>query len=254
MPEWLQDVLPSDEPVVHTRGVGGVETPPWEKKPFREQSWVVCEGCNHGWMSKLEGEAKPLLTPAITRSGACDFDLRAQWIAARWAAKTCYVFQAQAPQLLAPSMHPFLLKENVKPPQQVTVWLGSHARAVDDPINSVYLQQPLTLLPDDENLKEPVDFGYMGFLAVGGISFLVVGHRFGNYVECALGQKGEHPAGDMFTKIWPWSSRVVGWPPCGMMDRELIDLIFDPDTFPLGFDARVFPGSRLHEPPFSEAR
>ncbi len=213
---------------------------------------MVCEGCNHGWMSQLENAAKPVLAPAIARERGCRFDLREQWIAAKWAVKTVYVLQAQAPELLAPGVHPVLLKENGKPPQQVSVWIGSHARAVDDPVSSAYIQQPLTLLPDDEYLKEPVKFGYIGFLAVGGISFLVVGHRFGNYVEFTLGQKGEHPVGELFTKIWPWSQRFVYWPPPLQMDRELLDLIFDPDTFPLGFDARVFPG-RLHQPPFSEA-
>jgi hypothetical protein len=154
---------------------------------------------------------------------------------------------------LASAAQPFLLKENAKPPQQVTVWLGSHARALDDPINSVYVQKPLDLfLPGDEDLKEAVDFGYASFLAVAGISFLVVGHRLGNYVECALGQEGEHPVGDMFVKIWPFSQRIVRWPPRLLMDREYIDLIFDPETFPLGFNARVFPG-RYHEPPFREA-
>jgi hypothetical protein len=87
----------------------------------------------------------------------------------------------------------------------------------------------------------------MSFLAVGGVSFLLVEHRFGSYVECVLGQ--EHPASQMFTKIWPRNSKSVPWPPYLMADRELIDLIFDPETLPLGFDARVFQG-RLHEEPF----
>lgn len=186
MPSWLQGVLPSDKAVVHYREVGGKKQPPWEKKPFREQSWVVCESCNTGWMSRLEDEAKRVLAPAISRERACEFGLHDQWVAARWAVKTCYVFQAQSPHVLVPSVHPILLKENAKPPQQVTVWIGSHARAVDDPINSVYVQQPLTILPAGEHRDQPVDFGYMCFLAVGGISFLVVGHRFGSYVECAL--------------------------------------------------------------------
>lgn len=253
LPEWLQRILPSDEPVIHTREVDGVENKFWVKKPFREQIWAVCDGCNKGWMSRLENEAKPFLAPAITRSGQCEFDLEAQWIAARWASKTCFVFQAQAPVMLAPSTHPVLLRENGKPPQQVSVWLGSHARAKDDPINSVCIQKPLTLrLPNDQGLKRPVDFGYVCFLAVGGVSFLIVGHRFGNYVECALGQKGEHPAGEMFTKIWPFSSKIVRWPPYLMMDRELLDMIFEPNTLPPGFDARVFAG-RHHEAPFRDA-
>jgi len=143
-----------------------------------------------------------------------------------------------------------LLKINVKPPQQVSVWMGSHHRAKQDPINSAYVQKPLTVLSDNEQLKVPMDFGYMAFLAVGGVTFLVVGHRLGNYVECALGE--DHPASQMFTKIWPSSRRIFTWPPYLMADRDLIELIFDPDTLPLGFDARVFPG-RHHEPPFREA-
>jgi hypothetical protein len=239
--------------MMHYREMGGTQSKPWKKKPFRDKSKVVCEGCNTGWMSRLESIAKPVLAPAIARTESCAYDLRAQWIAARWAVKTVYVLQAQAPKLLARPIHPVLLKENVKPPQEVTVWIGSHARAVDEPSNYVYVQEPLTVFPDDEDPNEPVDFGYLGFLAVGGISFLVVGHRLGNYVECTLGEEGKHPAGELFTKIWPWSRKTVLWPPPLLMDRELLDLIFDPETLPLGFDARVFPGSRHHEPPFSEA-
>jgi hypothetical protein len=253
LPEWLQEVLPSDKPVMHFWEMGGIKRKPWEKKPFREKSKMVCEGCNTGWMSRLEDMAKPVLAPAIARTKACLFDLQAQWTAARWATKTVYVLQAQGPQLLAPPVHPLLLKENVKPPQEVSVWVGSHARAVDDPISTAYVQQPLALLPDEEHLKEPRNFGYLGFLAVGGISFLVVGHRFRNYVECILGEEGRHPASELFIKIWPRARKVVPWPPPLLMDRELLDLIFDPDTLPLGFDARVFPGSRHHRPPFSEA-
>jgi hypothetical protein len=252
LPDWLRTVLPSDDPVVHYRMAGGVKEKSWTKKPFKEQTWVVCDDCNHGWMCDLEGLVKPILAPAIAREQECRFDLREQWLAALWAVKTVYVFQAQAPELLAPAVHPVLLRENGKPPQQVSVWIGSHYRALDDPVSCAYLQKPLTLTPDDEHFKEPVDFGYVGFLAVGGISFLVVGHRFGNYVEISLGQKGEHPAGELLTKIWPRSQRVVAWPPPLLMDRELLDLILDTETLPLGFDIRVFPG-RHHEAPFRDA-
>lgn len=250
LPEWLQRILPSDQPVIHYREVSGVKTPPREKKPFREKAKFVCKACNQGWMSDLETATKPLLTPAITRQGPCDLDLIAQWTVARWAVKTCFVMQTQAPEPLAPPIHPVLFKMNFMPPQTVTVWIGSHARARDDPINSVYIQKPLWLSPDDEHLKEPMEFGYMSFLAVGGVSFLVVGHRLGNYVECALGE--DHPSSEMFIKLWPRTRRVLRWPPCLMADRELIDLVFDPDTLPLGFDARVFAG-RLHEAPFRDA-
>lgn len=249
LPQWLQRILPSDEPVVHFRETGGIEMPQWERKPFREKAKFVCKTCNQGWMSELESEAKPILTPAITRDQLpYAFDLLGQWIAARWAVKTIYVMQASLP--LAPPIHPTLLMLNFKPPPQVTVWIGSHARARDDPINSCYLQKPLAMSGDEGGAMKSIDFGYMSFLAVGGISFLVVEHRFDSYVECVLG--AEHPFSDMFIKLWPRSRSVLGWPPYVMADREYLDVLFDPDTLPLGFDARFFPG-RLHEEPFRNA-
>ncbi|MBS1675974.1 MAG: hypothetical protein JST08_01185 [Actinobacteria bacterium] len=246
LPQWLQKVLPSDEPVVHFREEGTNELPQWERKPFREKAKFVCKACNHGWMSELENEAKPILTPAITREELpYEFSLVAQWIAARWAVKTVYVMQASLP--LAPPIRPTLLMLNFKPPPQTTVWIGSHARAREDPISSCYVQKPLELNAGRGSASEPVDFGYLSFLAVGGISFLVVEHRFDSYVECVLGP--ENPFSDMFIKLWPRSRSILSWPPHAMADRAYLDILFDPDTLPLGFDPRFFPG-RLHEEPY----
>lgn len=248
LPRWLQEILPADEPVVHFREVGGTEMPEWRRKPFREKAKFVCKACNQGWMSELENEAKPVLTPAITRKEVpFAFDLVAQWVAARWAVKTTYVMQASLP--LVPPVHPMLLMLNFKPPPQVTVWIGSHARAREDPINSCYLQKPLSLSGDQAGVRKSVDFGYMSFLAVGGISFLVVEHRFKSYIECVLGDS--NPFSDMFVKLWPRTRRVLEWPPSSMADRDYLNLLFDPDTLPVGFDARFFPG-KLHEAPFRD--
>lgn len=170
-----------------------------------------------------------------------ELDLGGQWIAASWAVKTCFVFQTQAPEHLVPPMQPFLLRANGQPPPQVSVFMGSHYRAMHDPINSAYVQFPLSLLPkEDDHLEALDDFGYTAFLAVGGLSFLVLGHRYGNYIEVALGDRGR----ELFSKIWPRERRVTSWPPELAMDRELVNPIFL-DTFPPVFDIRVFPARFL---------
>jgi hypothetical protein len=235
LPEWLQNVLPSKELAVHYRQIGGGEKRSWEKKPFTEQARVVCEGCNTGWMSRLEDSAKPILAPAITRSAVCAFDLRAQQIAARWAAKTCFVFQGLAPELLAPPTHPFLLRSNGIPPPQVSVFMGSHYRALQDPANSVYMQKPLSLYLGDGDPEDAPEFGYVCFLAVGGISFLIIGYRDAGYAEVVAGQMVE----GLLTKIWPLSTRVIRWPPEMLMDRELVESFFLDNT-PPHFDLRFF--------------
>jgi hypothetical protein len=174
LPDWLRDVLPSGEAVVHFRQVGGGERHEWERRPFREKTQFVCEPCNTGWMSRLEGKSKPILTPPITRSGTFQLDSASQEIAATWAIKTVLVFQGtQAPQPLAPPHHFAQVREHERPPPSVSVWIGSHYRARFDPVNSVYTQKPLTLEPLDEKFVKASRFGYASFLAIGGLSFLV---------------------------------------------------------------------------------
>jgi hypothetical protein len=240
LPQWLQRILPSEEPVVHFRETGGIEAPQWERKPFREKAKFVCKTCNQGWMSELESEAKPILTPAITRDQLpYEFDLVAQWIAARWAVKTVYVMQASLP--IAPPIRPTLLMLNFKPPPQATVWIGSHARAREDPINSCYVQKPLEMNADQDGVRKSIDFGYMSFLAVGGISFLVVEHRFDSYVEAVLG--AENPFSDMFIKLWPRTRRILSWPPQVMADREYLDVLFGPQYPPARVRSPILPGA-----------
>lgn len=232
LPDWLQKLFPSDGLAVHFRQIGDVKTS-WEKKRFSEKTKRVCADCNLGWMSRLEEVAKPILAPAITRSQAYAFDLRAQWLAAQWAVKTCYVFQTLGPEMLVPPVQPFLLRTNGRPPPEVSVFLGSHYRALQDPANSMYMQKPLELLLEATDATP--EFGYLAFLAVGGISFLVVEHRVGRYVELVVGEMFQ----GLFTKLWPWTTKVVPWPPQMLMDRELVEPFFQ-DSYPPSLDVRIF--------------
>ncbi len=238
MPEWLQKFFPSDDPAILWRVVGGEKTS-WEKKGFSEKTKLVCRGCNNGWMSRLEDAAKDVLSPAIARTDLpCALDLRSQLIAAQWAMKTCYVFQGQAPEPIAPMNRPPLLYFSGRPPLQASVFIGSSYLALTKAGSARYAQKPLGLVfrPDDVHLKPVPEFGYLAYLSIGGISFLIIEHRFENHVEVTL---GEHAA-KMFLKIWPLSSRTIAWPPEVMTDMELISpLFFDAD--PPGFRVEIFP-------------
>lgn len=135
-------------------------------------------------MSRLEQIAQPLLEDPVKRT-PCGFGTPAQRVIAKWALKTALVFQAShTDEPIAPSGHYVHLRQREVPPLQVTVWLGSHHRAREDPANGVFVQRPLSF----ESLDGRIDlaqlqgspFGYLNFLAVGGVSFLIVGHRFSN--------------------------------------------------------------------------
>lgn len=239
LPSWLQGVLPSRDAVVHFRELGlrDPERIEWEGKPFRERTRFVCEVCNGGWMSRLEEASKPLLAPAVARTGPLRLAPASQAIVATWATKTVLVFQAtQADEPMAPADHFAHVRQYERPPPGVTVWIGSHYRSRFDPINSVYIQKPLSIESLDDRLSVPEGpFGYFGFLAVGGVSFLVIGHRHLNRVVITC----REPIKDAVSKIWPVSTPPVAWPPDLMMDRQLIDVLFERNESPV-LDVRVF--------------
>jgi hypothetical protein len=94
----------------------------WDRKPFREQTRFVCKACNGGWMSRLESASKPLLAPAIARTGSLRLAPASQALAATWAIKTVLVLQGtQADEPMAPADHFAQVREHERPPPGVTV-------------------------------------------------------------------------------------------------------------------------------------
>jgi hypothetical protein len=168
------------------------------------------------------------------RHEPCTFTQSQQAIAAAWAFKTCLVFQAAqsgaAP--IAPPAHFLQIRRNRTPPPPAAMWIGSHYRVRHDPVNSVYVQRPLALAPLDEKLERERNFGYLCFLAVGGVSFIVVAHRHRHRSEITLRGTLE----EAVDQIWPDPSGLVTWPPRLMMDADLVQAITLP---PGGFTIRV---------------
>lgn len=172
-------------------------------------------------MSNLEGAAKPLLIPPITRAPV-SYGRRAQAILAAWGAKTCLVLHAtQGSERIAPPALYAYLRTHRKPPPQVSVWMGSHYRAKEDSVNSVFIQRPLFLQPLNEKHAPTPRFGFLCFLAVGGVSFVVVGHRYRNRTEITY----EGAFDEALIQIWPKPPSSITYPPKYMMDREFIDVL-----------------------------
>jgi hypothetical protein len=85
----------------------------------------------------------------------------------------------------------------------VTVWLGSRYRARHDPANCVFLQRPTWFEAEDERadeaqLNDPGP-GYLNFLAIGGVSFLLVGHQLPDTMD--VGYDG--PLAEALIRIGP---------------------------------------------------
>jgi hypothetical protein len=74
----------------------GKSEPIWFRNLQNLKFRCVCESCNHGWMSTLENESKPILNPLLHDVPA-PLAAAEQAIVARWAMKTAMVFEAIAP-------------------------------------------------------------------------------------------------------------------------------------------------------------
>lgn len=208
LPAWLQRVLPSDEPLLHYRQIGSDESErhEWMKRPFREKAGGVCDICNTGWMSRLESAAKPILTPAIRRTGMpLLLTASEQRIAAAWAVKTVLVFQGSHGGSIAPPLHAYHLCDRQEPPEQVVVWVGSNYAGRDGDAAASYVQRPLSVLMEGAEDDRVREFGYASFLAVGGLSFFVIGHRYGNRVEFRLNSM----AAGLFVPLHPSTGAPV---------------------------------------------
>jgi hypothetical protein len=188
-------------------------------------------------MSDLETAAQPVLERPIRRE-ASTFGTPHQKVLATWALKTALVFQASQNVRIAPTEHFSHLRQRSTPPRQVAVWLGSHYRARSDASNSAFVQKPLSLESLDGRIDadQPQDqpFGYLNFLAVGGVSFVILGHRFSNRIDVEYAG----PLADALIRIWPRRAPVVAWPPRYMMDQDLLQVL---TLAPSGFIASVWP-------------
>jgi len=60
--------------------------------PAGQRVGAVCQNCNNGWMSRLEGAVKPLLTPLIFGNKSL-LSPEDQTLLATWAVKTSMVFE-----------------------------------------------------------------------------------------------------------------------------------------------------------------
>lgn len=228
----MQNVLPSDEQMLHHRELGsdGGLQHEWVRRPFQETARIVCSDCNSGWMSRLEEAARRLLEgPLLGR--AAEFGTPQRVVLARWAVKTALVFQASlATQPLASPGHFAPTRHGPTPSGSIAVWMGSNYRAREHSASAAFVQQPITIISTDDRIDPAqvpeASFWFLNFLAVGGVSFAIVGHGYANRIKFEL----DGPLSDALLPIWPHIVPAVSWPPAYMMDQQLIRLLGLPEA------------------------
>lgn len=90
----------------------------------------ICVECNGGWMSRLEEDAKPVLTALLFGAGA--LDMTSMSVLARWAVKTSMVrglLDTDGTTSAVPAEHRDILRSTDTVPENWAVWIASTAYA-----------------------------------------------------------------------------------------------------------------------------
>lgn len=127
--QWLVDELPKGR--VTTSVSAGRDIAPHrvhESSAIEVVANQVCERCNNGWMSALEGKVKPFLL-SIVRGHRRTYYEQGQRLISAWAVKTGLTFELVNPD---PQMRTAIRDVHYRasraaspsPPSKMHVWLG----------------------------------------------------------------------------------------------------------------------------------
>lgn len=184
LPNWLCDLYPNETMI--TNQFVGKSQKTWPSKIFQHKAKVVCEPCNNGWMSKLEGEAKPILTK-LMRLSTTIIDQNEQAILSFWAQKTLLMLNQAVPgdlKITSDLYDDLYTKKSASPKVLVQMgWRMLNRGTKDEPIASFELKQipsvdvPSDLLEAVTKQKDSGGFIWKAVFAIGPVVFEMAGHN-----------------------------------------------------------------------------
>jgi hypothetical protein len=224
-PSWLDAHLPGDRAVwilEHDR-FGG-ERPFEVRRPSQGLDFTVravCADCNNGWMSALEGEAKPILERLLMSTELQPLWKTEQLLIARWATKTAMMMDFTQEQPLVPQRDRTLFFKRRTIPRRGWIWLGGCGELL-----------PLTMSYTMRGELEPIAGGdrTIGFYTPFKIGHLVIFWILpGQPVRIAL----RRPWALATSQIWPKPRDTLFPPPSQLRDGEAFDVLSDRFWFEL---------------------
>jgi hypothetical protein len=204
--QWILGALPGEGPVTHMRQstARGPVDQVWTSDELQIIAKQVCEDCNTVWMSRLEGRAKPRLTPMIQGHGGKLLLPESQEVIAAWAVKTALALHLTTPEQGAPQAHYHEIARTHRPPANARVWLAAY-----EDWRAAYHHSSLLKLTTDRLSGD----GYVTTLTVGRLCLQVVGWVG---VEESVTWESEAWARAVLS-IFPPTDPVV-WPPPLILD------------------------------------
>lgn len=210
LPKWLGRLF-TNEVVDFSRTFqfrgDAADVRPWRGKPFSATVGGPCRTCNSGWMSELETEVQPVLTPLVEGREAT-LSALSQHLVATWAIKTMLMLRLVAAddddRELDPGIYRWL-REQRSPPPSEQVWLAAYAGEGQWPVTFHYFAAEVAP-PEAEQPPEPN--AHSAAFAIGHAAFGITGNR----IEAAPVAEPQLPS-DVVRVLWPTTGDSMAFPP-----------------------------------------
>jgi hypothetical protein len=216
LPHWLASTLPdvgTGRPIIRTERPDRLRV--WRVPFFSQTAKRVCDGCNSGWMSRLETTVQPILAPMIsTKHNELHEEMQA--VLATWLVKTIIMADCVATPSWIPTEQPPKILQRLCPMDDTGIWIA--CCSAGNPVTRYY---PRPLMPkidrfgplhSDLVLPYPLRIdrfvGFAATLRIGGFVAQVDWSESIEHTDHVL--KHFPPMGAQ--QIWPITNPVVFYP------------------------------------------
>ena len=208
-PEWLGKLRsnPGDplEAVVTDHDIGNRR---WPMTSLDMKVRMVCVTCNSGWMSVMEGAAKPLVTKMLT-GATTELLVHDQLVLARWAVLKAIIFEARrADPVHTPGSRRQLRNTRLPPP---TSRVRATAYGGHDTLAYLYGTSVVARWSDHSIVRV-----YCSTFVIGSLVLQVSGAPI---PDDGTLQSLRVPD-DVYIELFPSSGRSAIWPPPLTVDAE----------------------------------
>jgi hypothetical protein len=134
-PDWVvglfdEHIIGPGEDVTAAMYTHRARTHTWRQRDLTHTARLVCRGCNMGWMSEIEGSARPRLRSMILGTAdAARLDALDSVTIAAWCCLRAIVFDALAPKPHQPyftQAERDAFRESLAPPPHTHLWLAAY--------------------------------------------------------------------------------------------------------------------------------
>jgi hypothetical protein len=217
-PKWLLSSIGNCNPSSMTEALLGPKNPSVTWTGPEVTVNCVCRTCNNGWMSDLEGRARPIVG-SLLNDVSFSLDSSQQSDLTLWSVKTAMVFEAtdRTRRWFYSDVNRKLLCNSREIPHRTRVWIGRYAQS------NILCSEARKLYERTPRDANPFAGGHVVTFVICRLAIQVLTLRLKPEFETAAEVTlhiNPGPWESLLSQIRPAESKVLKWPPRMSFDNS----------------------------------